>query len=98
MVLEKVRVGLIGEVSNGASGLGLLVMSYLFGLAHKTRIILQVFASLVRGLAIIVANIPRINYALLAICFFLMQNRKMVINSINQLPATFGEDYQGQSI
>jgi len=32
MVLENVRVGLIGEVFDGTSGLGLLVMSCLFGL------------------------------------------------------------------
>jgi hypothetical protein len=90
MVSEKVKVGLISEVSSGASGLGLLVMSHLFELARKTRIISQVSASQVRGLAIGVAHIPHLNYPLLAICFFPMQNQKMVIAQLTNFPLHLG--------
>jgi hypothetical protein len=43
MILENVKVGLTGEGSDSAFGLGLLVLLYL-GLAHETTIVPQVSA------------------------------------------------------
>jgi hypothetical protein len=68
-VSKNVRVGLTGEIPSGASGLGLLVMSYLFRLVCKIGVILQMFASQMTGLAIVITNIPHINCPLLEYFF-----------------------------
>jgi hypothetical protein len=43
------------------------------------------------GLVVLGAKVPHINYPFLAICLFLVQNQKMVIGFINQLPVAFEE-------
>jgi hypothetical protein len=59
-------------------------------LAHKTWITQQVYDSLVMGMEVTTVDVPHINYPLLVVCHFLMQNKKMVIGLIHQLPISLG--------
>jgi hypothetical protein len=43
------------------------------------------------GVAVVVVNVPHTNYELIAIYLFMVQNRKMVVGSIDQLSVAFEE-------
>jgi hypothetical protein len=99
MVLENVKPGLVVDVFNGASKLGLLVMSCHFGLASCDWDCLLGVRFPGDGVGSRCHKHPTYKLPLLAVYFFPIQNQKMVVNStdnfllhlrkvvkINQLP------------
>ncbi len=56
------------------------------------------FASWVMGLAVVIINVPHTNCPLLVELFFSILNKKMVVGSIDQLPAMIEEGYLNQLV
>jgi hypothetical protein len=96
MVLKNVRVGLTCEVSNGVFGLGLLVLSCLFGLGLQDMSGSIGVHFSVEGASSHCHRHPMYKLSIANNMSFSMQNQKTIVGSTNQLLAMFGEDYQGQ--